>query len=175
MNILKKIKYWALLILVFLLARQVVFEKITPDSALYHGLALNIIDGTGYVDNIRNDEILPTIGHPIILTFFKLIGDDTGEIFGKTIFVLILLFTFLIIEKLKINIFVNYLILYLVYNFIGVTSYGAVELSIALSVVLFWFGLINFLIEKDTKSSMLFSVLLFVGLLIRPVLMPLSY
>jgi len=48
-------------------------QHLNPDAKVYYGLAENIYDGTGFFDTIRNDQILPPVGHPLILTFFCII------------------------------------------------------------------------------------------------------
>lgn len=49
------------------LARQV--KRMSPDAQLYWGLARNLFDGTGYFDTIRDREILPSVGHPMLMAF----------------------------------------------------------------------------------------------------------
>ena len=87
--------YSVLAILIFCLVYFVSFNPISPDANLYYGLAQNLQDGTGYIDNIRNDEIIPTIGHPLIISFFNIIGDSTGVLYGKiTLALLLFLYLF---------------------------------------------------------------------------------
>jgi hypothetical protein len=42
-------------------------QHLNPDAKLYYALAQNIVDGTGYFDTLRNDQIIPPIGHPLLL------------------------------------------------------------------------------------------------------------
>jgi len=42
-------------------------QHLNPDAKLYYSLAQNIVDGTGYFDTLRNDQIIPPIGHPLLL------------------------------------------------------------------------------------------------------------
>lgn len=42
-------------------------QHLNPDAKLYYSLAQNIVDGTGYFDTLRNDQIMPPIGHPFLL------------------------------------------------------------------------------------------------------------
>lgn len=56
------------LILCFFVVNNIpVSSELTPDSKLYYGLSKNIESGVGYYDTIRNDEILPPVGHPLLL------------------------------------------------------------------------------------------------------------
>jgi hypothetical protein len=48
------------------------------DSELYSGLADNLLSGRGYVDTVRNDEIITPIGHPLVLAATKIIGLSDG-------------------------------------------------------------------------------------------------
>ena len=42
--------------------------RLNPDARLYYGLAQNLVDGTGYRDTVRNREIMPSVGHPFIIS-----------------------------------------------------------------------------------------------------------
>jgi hypothetical protein len=43
------------------------FTRLNPDSKLYYGLARNLSDGTGYHDTVRKKDVLPPVGHPLLL------------------------------------------------------------------------------------------------------------
>lgn len=43
-------------------------KKLNPDAKLYCSLAANLVYGTGYHDTFRNEETMPSIGHPLILS-----------------------------------------------------------------------------------------------------------
>ena len=68
-NIKQILIFLALLILSVILATKVpVQQELAPDPTLYIGLAKNLAAGKGYYDTIRDDEILPSIGHPMLLS-----------------------------------------------------------------------------------------------------------
>jgi hypothetical protein len=58
------------------------------DAELYYGLAKNLVKGAGFRDTIRNDEILPSIGHPAFLAVFCIIGGLTPAQFSWFLFML---------------------------------------------------------------------------------------
>jgi len=55
----------ALIVITGLTFLYEISQVVTADGILYEGLADNLINGTGYQDTIRNDFILPSIGHPL--------------------------------------------------------------------------------------------------------------
>ena len=42
-------------------------QHLNPDAKLYYSLAQNIVDKKDYFDTLRNDQIMPPIGHPLLL------------------------------------------------------------------------------------------------------------
>ena len=46
--------------------KEAQLADLSPDAKLYYGLAENLVAGRGYVDTIRNEQILPPIGHPAL-------------------------------------------------------------------------------------------------------------
>ena len=63
-------------------------EKLNPDAQLYYSLAQNLVKGTGYYDTIRNDETMPSIGHPVFLAVFCIIGGLPPALFSWIFFML---------------------------------------------------------------------------------------
>ena len=61
------------------------------DAVLYSGLADNLLQGRGYVDNVRHDEIIPPIGHPLVLAAVRRAGWPTGNLGFLLIFLSIAL------------------------------------------------------------------------------------
>jgi hypothetical protein len=63
-------------------------KNFNSDAELYYGLAKNLVNGTGFYDTVRNDEILPSIGHPAFLAVFCIIGGLTPAQFSWAFFML---------------------------------------------------------------------------------------
>jgi hypothetical protein len=63
-------------------------KNFNSDAELYYGLAKNLVKGAGFRDTIRNDEILPSIGHPAFLAVFCVIGGLTPAQFSWFFFML---------------------------------------------------------------------------------------
>jgi hypothetical protein len=57
-------------------------KNFNSDAELYYGLAKNLAKGIGYYDNIRNDEIVPSIGHPAFLAVFCIMSGLTPAQFS---------------------------------------------------------------------------------------------
>ncbi len=63
-------------------------EKLNPDAQLYYSLAQNLVKGVGYYDTLRNDEAMPSIGHPVFLAVFCVIGGMAPALFSWAFFML---------------------------------------------------------------------------------------
>jgi len=48
-------------------------QHLNPDAKLYYNIAENIVDGNGFLDTFRKKEVLPSVGHPLLLAFFCVI------------------------------------------------------------------------------------------------------
>jgi hypothetical protein len=48
-------------------------RNLNVDAKLYFHLAQNIVNGTGYYVKFRNDEAMPSVGHPLLLAIFCII------------------------------------------------------------------------------------------------------
>jgi hypothetical protein len=63
-------------------------KNFNSDAELYYGLAKNLVNGTGFYDTVRNEEILPSVGHPAFLAVFCIIGGLTPAKFSWIFFML---------------------------------------------------------------------------------------
>lgn len=50
---------------------------LNPDAKLYYSIAENITNGVGFEDTARKQMILPSVGHPLLLSAFCIIGKLT--------------------------------------------------------------------------------------------------
>jgi hypothetical protein len=66
---------------------EIQVENLNPDAQYYFHLARNLVDGNGYYDNLRNDEILPSVGHPFLLVVFCVILKMSPAAFAWFFFV----------------------------------------------------------------------------------------
>ena len=145
------------------------------DCNLYEGLADNLWKGVGFVDTIRNDFILPSIGYPLYILFSKYVLDLDPTLFMKLTIYLGFSFLYFSIKLLNFKGIYIILILHLCLYIIDVQEYYeySIEPSLFLSYTqLLFFGLLYY--RKNSKFNMLllaFSLLL--NILIRPVLYPL--
>ena len=72
-------KVLILVVTAFALASRFEVDDPGPDALLYHGIAVNLIQGSGFVDTVRNNDLLPPIGHPAILAMTDaVLGDSDG-------------------------------------------------------------------------------------------------
>jgi hypothetical protein len=67
---------------------DVQIENLNPDAKLYFHLAQNIVNGTGYYVKFRNDETMPSVGHPFLLAAFCVILKMSPATFAWFFFVI---------------------------------------------------------------------------------------
>jgi hypothetical protein len=63
-------------------------KNLNPDAQLYYSLAQNLVDGKGYYDTLHKNEIVPSIGHPALLTLFCVILKFPPTVFAWIFFML---------------------------------------------------------------------------------------
>ncbi len=150
-------------------------EAYTADGELYKGLAENLLSGKGYHDTIRNDFILPTIGHPALIAGFKSVFGDQPQLLAIMLLVLSLLLGYLTAFVLKVPKYLRVLVLPFIYWCIPVTYEWGVEMSLAFSTTFLFAGLAVFIQRRTWWTMLLLSLALILNLLIRPVILPLCY
>jgi len=145
-----------------------------PDANLYFGLGQNLLNDIGYIDNIRNDEILPSIGYPFIIMLALKLG-MSGKIFAKIVILSSFFLLFESFKNLKINPLIAMLVSILLINILPPFNIWGMEIVLLFSIV-FLFYASTLLIQKQNTSTLLFfTFALLLNILIRPILMPFIY
>jgi hypothetical protein len=158
---------------------EIQMEKLNPDAQHYFYLARNLVDGNGYYDKLKNDEILPSIGHPFLVAVFCVILKMSPATFAWLFFVIsfVLLSTAVWIYS-RSNI-ILILALWLCCEFFKHLEWlsGNVESSIVFANLLLVATLAVFYKTGfSKKSAILAGCSLFVQILTRPVfLSPLHF
>jgi hypothetical protein len=170
----------AVLMLATIFVRQLttykmVNQETTPDSRLYVGLARNIISGTGYTDTIRNDQIVPPIGHPLFLSVALIFGSlrvfDYALVYST---VFLLMFSVWVYTKNLLIALLSGVMILRILEPIKFYMYG-IETSGIFTSVLVIFALTNLYRNKFNPRNCLFlSFALSLNILVRPVLLYLS-
>ncbi|MBL4705243.1 MAG: hypothetical protein JKY54_12030 [Flavobacteriales bacterium] len=150
-------------------------QVVTADGILYEGLADNLINGTGYQDTIRNDFILPSIGHPLIVLLFKVLGITSGLVFGKIMFALGLILSVILVRILELKRYVRLLILPILYWTIPMSFNWGVEPSLFVSIIGLLTALAWFWKKKGWVSAVVLALTILLHLLVRPIGLPLLY
>lgn len=156
----------------YFLIRLPIVQEITPDSKLYFGLAKNLTIGKGYNDTIRNDEILPPIGHPLLLSFFILF--KLTLYFDKFLICLSFLFIGLAVWKYTNNmlfVVLSCYFMFLILNQIGFYKFGIETSGFFTSCVLVYFLTCLFKNKFSLLDVSLTSVSLAINILVRPTLL----
>lgn len=156
-----------ILIVVF---SYVKIEPISPDSELYLGLAKNILNGTGYYDTIRNDEILPPIGHPLLIAISLQLG-ISANLFAFTLLISSFVLLYFALKNIKLHLLFIPLLLLFIDIVPSFFLYG-IELSILFSFMFLYYVFTLWI--RRRKKQLLVLLFLFVGfnLTIRPILLP---
>ncbi|MCH2223921.1 MAG: hypothetical protein MK066_04060 [Crocinitomicaceae bacterium] len=150
-------------------------DVVSPDGVLYHELANNLVDGDGYHDNVRNDFIIPPVGHPLVILLANSIGINNPLTFARILFFLGLLIAFFTTKELKIPQYFRLLILPLMYAIIPVIYDWGIEMSLFFSINLTVFCIIRFLQNYNLKTAVFLGLSIALNLLIRPVYAPFLY
>jgi len=146
----------------------------SPDSRLYIGLAKNIAEGTGYVDNIRDSNVLPPIGHPLLVSAFFKINDNPIVFTRFFIFLsfIILMLTIKTVFPFKWTVVISFAIPLILWKqkiwiAAGVeSSLFFVNSLLVLTVV----SMISSGREKKIYNYLILGILIFFSLIIRPIL-----
>lgn len=172
-----KLFYEVFLVIVIALILTIVkpFSPMGPDAQLYYGLGQNILSGVGYVDTIRNDEILPSVGYPALVSIFLLLGLTSGIITGKILLFLSSIATYAACRYMRFNIPVSLIAVAILSWAIPQPEAWSVEPALALSVSFFCFGMILFLRQQSVYNALLLAFTTFVCIMMRPLLLPLLF
>src|SRR3989304_6315872 len=171
----KLIAFLAIIIISAVFSTRVpVQQKLTPDSTLYIGLADNLVNGEGYYDTIRNDEILPPIGHPLLLASSLLL--NVSPYFDGVLIFLSFLFIGLSVQKYTKNIFLTIIsefIMFSIFKEIGFYKFGIETSGVFTSSMLIYS--LTRLYKNKSKVGILFAAFsLLITILVRPTLLYLS-
>ncbi len=164
-----------LLITVYLLFTRIPVlstDELTPDSKLYNGLAQNIITGVGYQDTIRNNEILPPVGHPLIIAVYSFLGIPFE--FTKTFILISILFLSLSIylyTKKVIFVLVNFIFLFVLLKHIGLYKLGIESSGLISSSLLILSLTYMYAARYSLFSKIVFVFSATIHLLVRPTLL----
>ena len=170
------IVYSMLLIYTVVVISRIPVTPRSPDSDLYFGLAENIKSGTGYIDNIRNQDILPPVGHPLLLSIFLLFSDNLVLFTRLFIFISLCLLSITTHKALpwKLAGGVSVLLPLLIWKQ-QVWIAAGVESSVFFINSLLMLSLIDlFTSGKPVKGYkfILTGIVIFLSLIIRPILWP---
>lgn len=143
---------------------------IGPDAKLYFGVAENLLLDLGFVDTIRNDEILPSIGYPFLIMLSLKVGANEIMFFWAILFAsFVFMYYGFKLLNLKYLFYPFFLLFILIYNDYGLWS---IELGILLSSSFLFFSFSNLYKAKNFVSFFVLFLALFVHILVRPILLP---
>lgn len=145
-----------------------------PDANLYFGLGNNLLNGFGYIDNIRNDEIIPAIGYPLVIMFALKYG-ISGEVFTITLLIISLLLLFEVMKNLKISPIISIIIIFLFVKTLPPLNIWGIEVMLIFSAVLLFYSLTLFINSQNFTNLLFVSFALLLSVLTRPILMPFLY
>lgn len=152
-----------------------VSSVVSHDGLLYEGLADNLMNGTGYYDTIRNDFILPSIGHPIIIALFKFIGVSSGFVFGKLMFAIGLLLSVILVRVLELKRFLRLLIVPALYFAIPLSYHWGAEMSLFVSIMGLLTAIAWFWKKQSWLSTITVGIMILFHVLVRPIGLPFLY
>jgi hypothetical protein len=154
--------------------RTPIEKAFTHDSALYFVLANNIVSDVGYYDTVRNDEILPPVGHPLLMSSSILL--NVSPYFDRILVFLSFLFTGLAVWKYTKNIFLTIIsefIMFSIFKEIGFYKFGIETSGVFTSSMLIYS--LTRLYKNKSKVDILFAAFsLLITILVRPTLLYLS-
>ena len=154
---------------------QFQIEHMNPDARLYYSIAENIVDGTGYFDTVRNEQTVPSVGHPLLLAVFCVILDLSPATFTWLSFMMSY-----VLLALAVWIYCrsNLLVLLALWLFAVFLKYitwlsANVESSIVFANLLLVFSLaILYKSNFRLTWALLTGIALAVNILIRPLFLP---
>ena len=157
--------------LILILVSFITISKMGADSKLYFGLGNNLLNGISYVDNIRNDEILPPIGFPFLIMIANWL-----KIKGTMFMFLLLSISFLILieafKNLKINLYLSLTLIFILYKIVDPINLYGIEIGILFSLSLLLYALTLIFKYNNFYSYIFFSFVILFSVMIRPILLP---
>ena len=146
-----------------------------PDGELYISLASLIFDQGVYEDRFRNDEILPSIGHPLLLGILSRVFGNFASAYAVTFVALAGLLSWTLgpvcpLWCLPLAI-VAWFFSDATFSYFAV---GGVESSLILFGGAVCAGVIAYVMRPNWKTLLLFSVVVALSILFRPMLLPAS-
>ena len=141
---------------------------------LYKGLAENILAGVGYIDTIRNDEILPPVGHPLIIASLKSLGFD-----GYRAALLLLILSFMLLYLATENLGLRWLfftfLLFCYVQMLPPFHIWSIECTLLLSFSLHFYAITVFFRHQSLHTAGFVALTLLLTVIVRPILLPLTY
>jgi hypothetical protein len=151
---------------------DVQIENLNPDAKLYFHLARNLVDGTGYYVKFRNDEAMPSVGHPLLLAIFCVILKISPATFTWLFFVISFILLSAAVWIYSRSNIILILTLWLYCEFFRHLEWlsGNVESSIVFANLLLVASLAVFYKTGfNKKSAILAGCSLFIQILMRPI------
>lgn len=169
-NILFKWEYFFYIFLLLIGYQLTHFVEPGPDALLYIQMSLNIKSGLGLIDNIRFQEIIPPLGHPLLLSFFNA-KTWTYYSFFSVLIIMLLLFR---------KVFRNYLLEGLFFLLFILATQEWIIGNVEITLVLFFSVFITLSVywqqslvaKPDPVKAIILGMVLFYINLIRPLLLP---
>jgi len=161
-------------IFIFSLALFVDFDPAGPDSKLYYGLAKNLVNKIGYIDNIRGDEILPSIGYPIIIASSIKLGIN-AYLFAKLCIAASFVFLHKTFKLFLLNNIESIISMLIFYFCLPVFNIWGVELVLLVSNTLLMYVIVFSFFSRNSNGFLYLSGATLINVLIRPILMPFLY
>lgn len=150
-------------------------EVFSPDGKLYYSLGHNLVDGDGYVDNVRNDYIIAPFGHPLMILTATSLGVDSPLAFARILLFFGLIFIFLTTIELNIPKFYRLSIIPLTFFIVPTVYDWGVEMSIFFSINLMLYCFTRFAQKYTIATAVVLGLSIALNLLIRPVFGPFLY
>lgn len=148
--------------------------ELSPDSKLYYGLALNILDGVGFYDTIRNNEILPSVGHPLIIAIITKLNIN-GLLYSYLILSVSFILIHLSILSLGLSRIISLILILILIVLIPSIDIWSIELSIISTLSLCFFLFVNFYKKQSLFRFILIIISLLLVIIVRPILLPFIY
>lgn len=145
-----------------------------PDANLYFGLAKNLLSDVGYIDTIRNDEILPSIGYPLIIAFAIKLG-ISGKVFAYIVLISSLVLLLKHLLSLRINTKLSILLILVFVLILPPLNIWGIELMLIFLSTLLFYAFNLFYVNKSIYFLLFFMFVLLLNVLVRPLLMPFIY
>ncbi len=178
-NIIKKIQFLLLcisFIVLYFVIKDTSFVSFSPDSKIYFNSAMNINRGW-YCETVNTEEILPSVGHPFLISLFLRLGiEECFPYFFYTTSLILFLVTCKIVLRSILIPLLCFILFFTFYKFQFI-KFG-VELTMLFSSLLFWLNLLLLYKNRHNEKKMKFFLFglaftIFLFIMIRPLLLPL--